>query len=106
MAKYPRRKPARLTEKLRQIRNTLGLSQSGMVRRLGLSKELVRETISGFEIGRSEPSLPILLEYSRTAGVCLDVLIDDDLDLPEKLPSTAKHRPVNFRPAKRAGAKQ
>ncbi len=53
MAKYPREKPALLTKQLRQIRNSLGLSQSGMARRVGLNKELLRETISGYEIGRS-----------------------------------------------------
>jgi hypothetical protein len=25
-------------------------------------------------------------------GVCADVLLDDKMDLPEKLPSKAKHR--------------
>ena len=30
-------------------------------------------------------------EYARAAGVCVDVLIDDRLDLPAKLPAKPKH---------------
>jgi transcriptional regulator with XRE-family HTH domain len=91
MAKYPRRKPKRLTEKLLQIRTALDLSQTDMVRQLGLTKDIGRENISGYEIGRTEPTLPVLLEYARVAGVCLDVLVDDNLNLPAKLPSTPQH---------------
>ena len=90
MGKYPRRKPARLTEKLVQIRVSLGLSQSGMVSRLGLEDEIGRETISGYEIGNIEPPLPTLLAYARAANIYVDALIDDELDLPTKLPSTKK----------------
>jgi hypothetical protein len=32
------------------------------------------------------------MEYARAAGVCPELLIDDELDLPTKLPSTPKHR--------------
>lgn len=90
MAKYPRRKPARLTEKLVQIRTALKLSQNGMVRHLGLDEEIVRETVSGYELGTIEPPLPILLAYARAANVYVDALIDDDLDLPARLPSVKK----------------
>src|SRR5215210_506339 len=76
----------RLGEKLRQIREALGLSQSEMLRRLGLEDELWYTQISAYETGRREPPLSILLEYARAANVSTDVLIDDDLDLPEKLP--------------------
>jgi hypothetical protein len=38
-----------------------------------------------------EPSLPTLLKYAEAAGVWVDVLIDDDLDLPDKLPRSPKH---------------
>lgn len=90
MAKYPRRKPARLTEKLVQIRTALKLSQNGMVRHLGLDDEIVRETVSGYELGTIEPPLPILLAYARAANVYVDALIDDELDLPARLPSAKK----------------
>ena len=94
MAKYPRRKPARLTEKLVQIRAALKLSQNGMVRRLGLDEEIVRETVSGYELGTIEPPLPVLLAYARAANVYVDALIDDDLDLPARLPSVKKSEGV------------
>jgi hypothetical protein len=32
----------------------------------------------------------VLLEYARMANVYLDVLADDELDLPERLPVTQK----------------
>jgi len=48
--------------------------------------------ISEFELGKGEPSLIILLEYARVAGVCVDVLIDDKLDLPGRLPAKPKHK--------------
>lgn len=94
MAKYPRRKPARLTEKLAQIRTALKLSQNGMVRHLGLDEEIVRETVSGYELGTIEPPLPILLAYARAANVYVDALIDDEMDLPARLPSAKKSEGV------------
>lgn len=81
----PRQKPERLAEKLLQIRTALGLSQDGMLERLGLSDEFVRSRISAYELGNREPPLPVLLRYARLVGVSTDVLIDDEIDLPAKL---------------------
>lgn len=94
MGKYPRRRPARLIEKLVQIRASLGLSQNGMVMHLGLKNEIGRETISGYEIGTIEPPLHVLLAYARAANVYVDALIDDEFDLPAKLPSAKKSEGV------------
>lgn len=91
MGKRPRPRPTRLPAKLLQIREALGLSQSEMLRRLGCEAEMVPARISEFELGKNEPPLPILLEYARAAGVCVEVLIDDKLDLPAKLPAKPKH---------------
>ena len=88
--KHP--KPQRLAEKLRQIRDSLGFSQSEMLRRLGMEDIIAYTKISHYELGVREPSLVILLQYARVAGVCVDVLIDDALDLPAKLPSKARHK--------------
>lgn len=90
MARKPRPKPARLPQKLLQIRLALNLSQGGMLSRLGLD-ELSRTTVSAYELGTGEPPLPVLLAYARLAGVSTDALIDDELDLPEKLPAKPKH---------------
>lgn len=86
MGKAVRPKPERLAEKLLQIRNALGLSQNELIKRLDFDKELVQGTISTYELGKREPSLPLLLRYARIAGICVDVLIDDELNLPAKLP--------------------
>ncbi len=97
MARGPRERPARLAEKLRTIRERLGLSQTEMLKRLGAEGKMAYHRISEFESGKGEPSLPVLLEYARAAGVYVDVLIDDKLDLPAKLPSATKHEGVRRR---------
>ncbi len=91
MARGPREKPERLAEKLFTIRQMLGLSQTEMLKRLGAEERMAYHRISEFESGKGEPSLIILLQYARVAGVCVDLLIDDELDLPAKLPAKAKH---------------
>jgi transcriptional regulator with XRE-family HTH domain len=91
MARYARLRPRRLTEKLLDIRNGLGLSQNQMLERLGLAEDLFRSSISSYELGRSEPPLPVLLKYARLAGVCLDVIVDDELNLPPRLPGKPDH---------------
>ena len=88
MARYPRRRPARLSEKLLNIRHALELSQDGMLRRLGLD-ERARSSVSSFERG-GEPELHVLLNYARSVGVQVEVLIDDDLDLPKNITRAAK----------------
>jgi transcriptional regulator with XRE-family HTH domain len=62
-----------------------------MLSRMGLAEKLNRDDISKYERGVREPSLIVILRYARVAGVCLDVLVDDDLDLPAKLPSKPMH---------------
>jgi transcriptional regulator with XRE-family HTH domain len=91
MGRGSREKPGRLGEKLTQIRSTLGLSQTEIVSRMGLVEKLNRDDISKYERGVREPSLVVILRYARLAGVCLDVLVDDDLNLPAKLPAKPKH---------------
>jgi transcriptional regulator with XRE-family HTH domain len=88
-----RRRPEHLAAKLREIREGLGLSQGELVKRLGLSEHLRRGKISEFERGEREPDLLTLLAYADAAGVCTDVLIDDRLKLPSRLPATPRHKP-------------
>lgn len=102
MGKYPRRKPARLVEKLLLIRTALGLSQNGIVRHLGLSEEIGREAISGYELGTIEPPLHVLLAYARAANVYVEVLIDDELELPAKFPSAKKSEGIKRAVASRS----
>src|ERR1051325_11318734 len=90
MGKQIRKRPKRLPEKLFEIRQKLGLSQSEMVRRMGLADEIERDYISKFERGTLEPTLWVLLQYARAVNVYVDVLIDNELDLPERLPAKKK----------------
>jgi transcriptional regulator with XRE-family HTH domain len=94
MGGMARRKPKRLAGKLLRIRLALGLSQSEMLKRLGFEGVVTYHRISNYELGTGEPPLEMLLQYARVAGVSTDVLIDDDLDLPAKLPSAKKSEGV------------
>jgi len=98
-----RKKSERLGEKLLDIRNALGLSQSEMLRRLGYVDILPYNRISDYELSKRVPPLPVVLEYARAASIHLEDIVDDELDLPEKLPGTvrykgAKSKPINRRP--------
>lgn len=88
MGRSARPKPERLGEKLLAIRQRLGMSQTEMCKALGLKVNY--SAISNYELETREPPLPVLLEYARAANVYVDVLIDDKLDLPKKLPSPEK----------------
>jgi transcriptional regulator with XRE-family HTH domain len=83
-------KSTRLADKLKSIRQEAGLSQNELLDRLGFSEHLFRSNISQYERGQRIPSPVVLLEYARLARVDLAVLIDDDLDLPERLPGLPK----------------
>lgn len=83
-----RPQPKGLASKLRQIRASLGLTQQEMVERLKSQKSnltVYPGNISRFEQGLREPPLLVLLSYARAAGVSIDILVDDDLELPAGL---------------------
>jgi transcriptional regulator with XRE-family HTH domain len=83
-----RQRPKRLSEKLRRIRETLGLSQDGMLIRLGLQDSSInRASISGYELDEREPPLLVLYAYSKVANIYMEVLVDDEIDLPDIIPS-------------------
>jgi transcriptional regulator with XRE-family HTH domain len=88
MGQSPRSRPKRLALKLRQIRELLELTQEQMAERLKDTESPPQPGhISEFERGRREPSLLILLAVSRLARVPMEMLVDDELDLPKHLPS-------------------
>ncbi len=99
---YARPKPERLAEKLLQIRTALGLSQTEMWRRLGLEEIATYDRISKYETGRNEPPLPVLLQYAHIAGVHLEDIVDDELDLPAKLPGNVRYVGIKRKSAARA----
>jgi transcriptional regulator with XRE-family HTH domain len=92
MGSASRQSPKFLARKLRTIRKKIdgGLSQEGMVSRLGLTGEIDRTYISRYETSILEPPLKVLLRYAEVAGLHLEVLADDDLNLPDSIPSVPK----------------
>jgi transcriptional regulator with XRE-family HTH domain len=103
MAKASRKKPERLAEKLLEIRQKLGLSQNGLIRRLGLTEELEQDYVSKFERGVLVPPLHVLLAYAEAVNVWVEALIKDSVDLPEALPSRQKHEGVPHTAPSRKG---
>lgn len=76
--------PTRLGEKLKSIRERLGLTTEEIIVKLNCPEvPLYRASITQFEKGRREPQLIILLRYARLAETSVDVLIDDNLDVPQ-----------------------
>ena len=94
MGKGARQKPERLAEKLRDIRVALGLSQPEMLRVLRLEEIMQYARISEYETGLREPSLLTLLEYARVAGVHLEEIVDDNLELPTRLPGKVRYQEI------------
>lgn len=76
-------RPKRLAEKLKKIRMDLGLSQNELLEKIGFSEYIFQGNISQYELGRREPPLPVLLRYAQIAQTSVDILIDDQQDLPE-----------------------
>ena len=89
---HARPRPKRLAEKLRRIRLTLSLSQPEMHRRLRLDEQFPYTRISDYELDKNEPSLTTLLSYARVAGIHMEDLVDDELDLPAKLPGNVRYQ--------------
>ena len=106
MGTKARPKPERLPEKLRQIRLTLGLTQMEMPARLNAEGVIRHARISDYEQGIREPSLMVLLSYARLAGVHMEALVDDELDIPDKLPGTTQHENIKRQYTPRRKAKR
>jgi transcriptional regulator with XRE-family HTH domain len=95
MGQSPRPRPKRLASKLRQIRAMLDLTQEQMAERLkDIESPPQPGHISEFENGRREPSLLFLLTVSRLAGVRMEILVDDELELSNKLIVSRKGKSV------------
>lgn len=91
MGQSPRPRPKRLASKLRQIRQLLDLTQEQLANALGhIESPPQPGHISEFESGRREPSLLFLLAVSRLSGIPMEVMVDDEEDLPNKLPPARK----------------
>ena len=83
-----RPRPRRLAEKLLHIRQSLKLSQSELIKEMGVAEMIHYTNISKYELDKNEPPLMILLAYAKLAQIHLEVIVDDEIDLPRKLPGT------------------
>jgi transcriptional regulator with XRE-family HTH domain len=72
-------RPKHLAAKLLAIRQHLGLSQVRMVMLLG--SELAYHRLSEFEHGRRSPDLMTVMRYARVAGIPMEYIADDEVDL-------------------------
>lgn len=87
MGQSPRPRPKLLAIKLRQLRGLLGLTQQQMAEAVAhIEPPPQSGHISEYERGRREPSLLFLLAVARLAGISMEILVDDELDLPKRLP--------------------
>ena len=86
---YPRPRPDRLGEKLKQIREWFDYPQDEMPERLGI--EMHPGRISEWERNLREPFAKVLLAYADLAGIHVEDLINDKVDLPSKLPGEVHH---------------
>lgn len=82
--------PKRLPEKLIQVRKSLGLTQQELLELLDLPDEILQTSISQYERGKIEPPIFVLLRYAEIVNIWLEVLLQDEWDLPERLPANPK----------------
>lgn len=83
MGRSQRLRPKKLAKKLRRIRENFELTQEQMVKELkGYVKRerIYAATISQFEADKREPSLLVLLAYSKFSGIPVNSLIDDEIE--------------------------
>ena len=81
MGRSRRNKPMQLSTKLLAIRKRLGKSQTEMARALELKVHY--SAVSNFELGTREPDMIVVLRYARLAGVPMETIVDDQMNLPE-----------------------
>jgi transcriptional regulator with XRE-family HTH domain len=82
MGRSYRSRPKKLGAKLKLIRTRLGITQPEMIEMLAVKDEPLRAaSISGYEKGKREPPLIVLLRYAQIAGVTMETLVDDKVKM-------------------------
>jgi transcriptional regulator with XRE-family HTH domain len=71
-----------------------------MLKHLNVQDQIHYTTISKYELDKNEPPLGILLAYARTAQVHLEEIVDDEIDLPAKLPGAFDYQAAARKRAK------
>lgn len=79
MARYRRKVPKKLGNKMREVRLRLNKTQEEVADVLGTDSGAV----SRYEHGLREPSLLELLAFSRMSGVEMEVFVDDKMNIPK-----------------------
>jgi transcriptional regulator with XRE-family HTH domain len=75
--------PKKLGKKMRQIRESLGMSQRQIVDALNYKVTPLRASqISQYENNQREPTMMLVLAYARLAKVPMESLVDDRIKLP------------------------
>ncbi len=87
-----RKRQKKLAGKLKMIRESLGLTQKELLNSFKIDW-LHQSNISSYELGATEPPLSVIEKYAEVANVCMDVLISDKYELPEKLPVKKFYHP-------------
>ena len=72
-------RPKRLAGKLRAIREHLGVSQTELKDLLKFKGHYGR--MSDYELGKRQPGVLTLLAYARLAGIHIDDLVDDAIEI-------------------------
>ena len=54
--------------------------------------EISQSELSAIERGTKLPSLLVLLRITRKTNISVEILIDDSIELPEKLLNTPRHK--------------
>jgi hypothetical protein len=62
-----------------------------MLKRLGYDESILYTRISDYELSKRVPPLPLILQYARVAGAHMEDIVDDELDLPERLPGNVRY---------------
>ncbi len=90
--KEQRVKPKRMGEKVREIRLRLGITQQKMFELLERhGAKIYVGYIGSYEINEKIPTILVALAYARAAGIPMETLVDDELDLPKKFSGQSKH---------------
>jgi len=84
MSDSSRKRPARLGQKLATVRERFGYSLAEMAEKLSNDEaHIYKQDVHRYERSERDPSLIILLRYSRLSKVKMEIFADDNLDLPK-----------------------